>query len=326
MAAPRYTEQSFRPATSRRSRPRRSGAVVTRRSGTPWKTVIAMILVAVTCLAGVLYATGCAPFGPSVSFDGLHSRYAVLMDAGTGRTIQSRDADARMYPASLTKVMTAVVVLERTDSLDTVIEAPADIFPALWAANASVAGLQPGETATVEDMLYGMMLASGADCALALARHVAGDESAFADMMNRTATAIGMTGTHFTNATGLHDADHYSTARDMAVLFSYAMRDDTFRTITGARSHTMSSTSLHEEGLKVDSTVFSELGVSFVAGGWIIAGKTGYTDEAGLCLATAARFGGVTYVLVTAGAPGDRATSQADVDDARYVYGQIPGV
>ena len=120
-----------------------------------------------------------------------------------------------MYPASLTKVMTAVVVLDHADELDAVVEAPADMFPALWEQNASMAGLQPGESATVEDMLYGLMLPSGADCAIALARYVAGDVEAFVELMNRTAAALGMSGTHFTNPTGLHDADHYSTARDM---------------------------------------------------------------------------------------------------------------
>ena len=171
-----------------------------------------------------------------------------------------------------------------------------------------------------------LMLPSGADCAIALARYVAGDVEAFVELMNRTAAALGMSGTHFTNPTGLHDADHYSTARDMTTLFAHAMRNGTLRTIAGSPSHTMSSASLHDGDLTVDSTVFEELGTPFVAGGWIVAGKTGYTPEAGLCLATVARFGGRTYILVTAGAPGDHATSQADVDDARYVYGQIPGL
>ena len=160
----------------------------------------------------------------------------------------------------------------------------------------------------------------------AVAVVMAGGVEAFVELMNRTAAALGMSGTHFTNPTGLHDADHYSTARDMTTLFVHAMRNSTFRAIAGSPSHTMSSASLHDGDLTVSSTVFEELGTPFVAGGWIVAGKTGYTPEAGLCLATVARFGGRTYILVTAGAPGDHATSQADVDDARYVYGQIPGL
>ncbi len=97
-----------------------------------------------------------------------------------------------MYPASLTKVMTAVVVLDHAATWDAVVEAPAAMFPELWEQNASMAGLQPGESATVEDMLYGLMLPSGADCAIALARYVAGDVEAFVELMNRTAAALGM--------------------------------------------------------------------------------------------------------------------------------------
>ena len=324
MSAFRYDDPMARPAAYRSMHRADAAPTAPRKRLRSWRTtIVALTVAAVVCLAALLYATGGAPFGPTVSFDGLSSRYAMLIDADSGEAIASRDADARMYPASLTKVMTAVVVLDHADALDDVVEAPADMFPALWEQNASMAGLQPGESATVEDMLYGLMLPSGADCAIALARYVAGDVEAFVELMNRTAAALGMSGTHFTNPTGLHDADHYSTARDMATLFAHAMRNGT---IAGSPSHTMSSASLHDGDLTVESTVFEELGTPFVAGGWIVAGKTGYTPEAGLCLATAARFGVRTYILVTAGAPGDHATSQADVDDARYVYGQIPGL
>lgn len=304
MSASRYDHQIPRTAVCRPARRADAAPVSTvpLRRLHSWRTTIAVVMAAaIVCLAALLYATGGAPFGPTVSFDGLNSRYAMLIDADSGEVIQSRDADARMYPASLTKVMTAVVVLDHAETLDDVVEAPADMFPALWEQNASMAGLQPGESATVEDMLYGLMLPSGADCAIALARYVAGDVEAFVELMNRTAAALGMSGTHFTNPTGLHDADHYSTARDMATLFAHAMRNGTFRTIAGSLSHTMSSASLHDGDLTVESTVFEELGTPFVAGGWIVAGKTGYTPEAGLCLATATRFGGRTYILVTAG-------------------------
>ena len=118
---------------------------VPRRRLHSWRTtIVALTVAAVVCLAALLYATGGAPFGPTVSFDGLNSRYAMLIDADSGEVIQSRDADARMYPASLTKVMTAVVVLDHAETLDDVVEAPADMFPALWEQNASMAGCSRG--------------------------------------------------------------------------------------------------------------------------------------------------------------------------------------
>ena len=183
MSASRYDRQIPRTAVCRPARRADAAPVSTvpRRRSHSWRTTIAVVMAAaIVCLAALLYATGGAPFGPTVSFDGLNSRYAMLIDADSGEVIESRDADARMYPASLTKVMTAVVVLDHAEALDDVVEAPADMFPALWEQNASMAGLQPGESATVEDMLYGLMLPSGADCAIALARYVAGDVEALA--------------------------------------------------------------------------------------------------------------------------------------------------
>lgn len=147
MSASRYDHQIPRTAVCRPARRADAAPVSTvpRRRSHSWRTtIVALTVAAVVCLAALLYATGGAPFGPTVSFDGLSSRYAMLIDADSGEVIQSRDADARMYPASLTKVMTAVVVLDHVDALDDVVEAPADMFPALWEQNASMAGLQPG--------------------------------------------------------------------------------------------------------------------------------------------------------------------------------------
>ena len=189
MSASRYDHPILRPTATSPARRTDAAPVPTapHRRLHSWRTAVAVVMAAaIVCLAALLYATGGAPFGPTVSFDGLNSRYAMLIDADSGEAIASRDADARMYPASLTKVMTAVVVLDHADALDDVVEAPADMFPALWEQNASMAGLQPGESATVEDMLYGLMLPSGADCAIALARYVAGDVEAFVELMNRT--------------------------------------------------------------------------------------------------------------------------------------------
>lgn len=286
-------------------------------------TVAAAAVAAALLLLAAVYAVFSRPAtAATVHVDGLNSAYAALVDASDGRYVQGLDADERMYPASLTKVMTAVVALERIPSLDATLQMPADASAMLAERNASVAGLYPGETASAKDMLYGLLLASGADCALAIARYVAGGEQAFAELMNQTAARIGMTGTHFTNATGLHDDDHYSTANDIATLMVYALRNETFADIIGARSHDMATASMHD-GLTVTSTVFDALGDARVGAGVVTGGKTGYTEHAGLCLATVARFGLRTYVLVTAGAPGDHSTERFDVEDARYIYRQI---
>lgn len=166
-----------------------------------------------------------------VSLEGLISPEAVLMDADSGEVLAAKNADASIYPASMTKVMTALLVLEANPDLDTPVTLPGEIFPALQTEKASMAGFRPGETATVRDLLYGALLPSGAECCEALAREVSGSEEAFVASMNQKAAALGMASTHFCNPTGLHDPEHVSTARDMAVLLRAAMQNEMFRRI-----------------------------------------------------------------------------------------------
>ena len=148
-----------------------------------------------------------------VSLEGLISPEAVLMDADSGEVLAAKNADASIYPASMTKVMTALLVLEANPDLDTPVTLPEDIFPELRAEGASMAGFLPGETATARDLLYGALLPSGAECCETLAREVSGSEEAFVASMNQKAAALGMASTHFCNPTGLHDPEHVSGRR-----------------------------------------------------------------------------------------------------------------
>ena len=132
-----------------------------------------------------------------------------------------------------------------------------------------------------------------------------------------------MRDTHFTNCTGLHDRKHYSTAEDMARLVVYALKNDAFRQAFTSRSYTMASTAFHPGEFTVTSTLFASLSDPSVTGGEILGGKTGYTQEAGLCLASLAEVNGKEYVLVTAGAPGDHQSEPYHVLDAVKVYGRI---
>ena len=138
------------------------------------------------------------------TLDGLNSPHAILLQADSGEVLAEKDADSTIYPASMTKMMTALLAIEANPDLDTPVTLPEEIFPSLQAQNASLAGFQAGETATVRDLLYGAMLPSGAECCEALAREVSGSEEAFAARMNQKAAELGMTGTHFCNPTGLH--------------------------------------------------------------------------------------------------------------------------
>ena len=254
---------------------------------------------------------------------GTSSRHALLMDARTGQVLARKRSDEEAAPASLTKMMTVLLATEALPDLDTPVTLPEDIFPALYKADASMAGFQPGETVTVRDLLYGAMLPSGAECCEALARQVSGSEEAFVALMNRKAGELGMKHTHFANCTGLTSPEHYSSAADLAVLLQAALNNETFRTVFTTGQYTSSVTAQHPKGLYMASTLLSKLDGGEVTGGQIQGGKTGYTDAAGLCLASRAVVNGKEYILVTLGAPGNHATEQTNIMDAVQVYRRL---
>ncbi len=257
-----------------------------------------------------------------VDLSGLNSSCAVLMTARGGKVLGEIQGEERMYPASLTKMMTAIVAIEELDDLEMGITLDEGIFPALYAGDATQAGFQAGETVRAIDLLYGAILPSGGECCLGLAQEIAGSEEEFVKLMNRKAQKLGMDGTHFCDSTGLHDPDHYSTVRDMAVLLKYGLRNDTFREIMESARHSTGITNVHPDGITYYSTMFKNLNDPNVTGGRILGGKTGFTNEAGLCLASFAEIEGREYILVTAGAPGTTG-EPLHVYDAVTVYNRL---
>ena len=176
----------------------------------------------------------------------------------------------------------------------------------------------------MRDLLYGAMLPSGAECCEALARLVSGSEENFAALMNQKAAELGMKNTHFTNATGLTDTEHYSSAADMAKLLQAALHNVTFRTIFTTEHYTTTATAQHPEGVSLTSTLLGKLdGTELPAGAQIEGGKTGYTAAAGLCLASLATVNRKEYILVTLAAPGDHGTEQYNIRDAVQVYRKL---
>lgn len=246
------------------------------------------------------------------------SRHAILLDAQSGRVLAQKRADERTAPASLTKMMTVLLAIETEPDLDKQVTLPEDIFPALQTEKASMAGFVPDETVTVRD------LPSGAECCEALAQLVSGSEENFAALMNQKAAELGMKNTHFTNATGLTDTEHYSSAADMAKLLQAALHNTTFRTIFTTEHYTTTATAQHPEGVSLTSTLLGKLdGTELPTGTRIEGGKTGYTAAAGLCLASLATVNGKEYILVTLAAPGDHGTEQYNIRDAVHVYRKL---
>lgn len=268
-----------------------------------------------------------SPTGTSqIKLNNLASPNAVLVrlnSDGTGEIMAQRNAAERIYPASLTKIMTAILAIENIDDMGQRLEVPYDFFPYLYEMDASMAGFEPGETATAEALVYGIILESGAECCLALADLLAGSEEAFTGLMNDKAEELGMTDTHFSNTTGLHDTNHYTTVSDLAVLLEYALKNPEFRKIFTSSYYTVEPTNMHPDGFTMQSTLFENLGDQNIKGGRILGGKTGYTDEAGLCLASLAEVNEEEYILITAHAAGSHETEQYHINDALNAFGQL---
>lgn len=262
------------------------------------------------------------PVVKELDVSGSQSPYVVLMQANSGKILGSQGAEERIYPASMTKMMTAILAIEEIKDLNQDVTLTQDMFAGLYEQDATQAGFQPGETVAAIDLVYGVLLPSGAECCIALADYISGSEEAFVELMNKKAAKIGMENTHFCDSTGLHNPEHYSTVLDMAVLLKYALRNDTFREVIEAPRHSTGVTNIHPDGITYYSTMFKNLSDTSVAGGEIKGGKTGYTSEAGLCLASFAEIEGREYILVTAGAPGDAGTA-CHVQDAVKIYNRL---
>lgn len=255
----------------------------------------------------------------------LHSPNAILIDLENNIVMEKRSGE-KISPASLTKIMSAIVAIEHLDDLNKEITLKEDMFAELIAANASMAGFLPNEKVAALDLLYGMMLPSGAEASIGLATDIAGTEEAFVELMNNKAKQLGMENTHFHNVTGLHHPGHYSTVKDISELLHYAVKNDVFRKIFTADRHSISPTNRHPDGVTLTSTLFSKMETSDFLGGEILGGKTGYTEQAGLCLASLAKINGQEYILVTAGADGNQHTEQYNIADAFVVYQHLGSI
>lgn len=243
----------------------------------------------------------------------IYSSYALLVDLTDNEVIYERNPDVVTYPASLTKMMTVLVAIENMPDIPMVVDVD---FNMLYAEGAALAGFSNGQAVTGDDLLYGTMLPSGADAALTLAKYVAGSEKAFVELMNQKAQQLGMTSTHFENVTGLHDDNHYTTVRDMAVLVKAALHNDKFREVYSAKSYVTSTT----PAMVFTSRIFDRLSSPTFGQVEILGGKTGYTYEAELCLASYATDGNHEYALITTYAKGSAYTPQYHVLDAIYLY------
>jgi len=243
------------------------------------------------------------PAGLNAPITNFKSTSAILVEKDSGNVLYFKNYDKKIYPASITKIMTVIVALENVKSLDEEVKLSTVDFDDLENSQASIAGYSYSDVATVKDLLYAIMLPSGADAAIAIANHVAGSEEEMVKLMNEKLVELEIINTHFTNVTGLHYYDHYSTVSDLAKILIYSLKNENFREIFTTKDYVTNPTVLNKNGLELKSTVLSRIENSYDFG-YILGGKTGFTNQAGLCLASLASDGEKEYVAITVGAPG----------------------
>lgn len=231
---------------------------------------------------------------------------AILLDCESNEILAGLKYDKKIYPASLTKLVTLLVAAENVEDLNAKYKfTDKDIDP-LIEENASRAGFVAGDEVTMEDLMYSAILPSGADGTLGLANAIAGSEKDFVKLMNDKMADLGLTDTNFVNASGLHDKQHYTTAQDMAVVMRACMQNEICRKVLCASEWTTHPTKEEPEGIELESIFHSRYGGYFIDADQdgeedakVLGGKTGFTDEAQYTLASAVEYNGKEYICVT---------------------------
>ena len=249
----------------------------------------------------------------ALEFD-LNSNHAILYNLNDSSVLYEKNSTDITNIASLTKIMTGIVAIENIDNLDEKVKLTNADFKGLREANLVTAGFKVGEEVTYRDLLYGLMLPSGADAAQALTRLVAGSIDNYINLMNQKALDLGLKNTHFINPTGLDAEGHYSTVEDIGILFQYAIKNEEFLNIIKTKKYTISN-----GRITLISTIERAKQRYGLNMDYILGGKTGTTGDAGYCLATIANYNGIDYMLVTA-KTNFPSTEPLNYQDAKTVY------
>lgn len=235
----------------------------------------------------------------------IFSPSALLMDSASGKILYEKNINEKRYPASLTKIMTAIIVLENCDLSDVATVSYDSVMT--LSSGYVTANLQIGEELTIEQLLYVLMVGSSNDAAIVLAEHVAGSIEEFSNLMNEKAKELGCASTHFVNPNGVHDENHYSTAYDLALIARYAMQNETFRTLVSTTSYALPTTNKYDRADRLFTTTNSLLIVNNNNRAdnyyykYATGIKTGFTTPAGNCLIASANKGNLELITVVLG-------------------------
>lgn len=265
------------------------------------KKRIISFLLTILCVLSVTFSV-CA-YTPS-SFE-VSADAALLISLDGNSKIYEKNPDKRMYPAALVKIMTSVIILENTtDAANERITVTQDVLDDLIGQSYNAYGFSAGEVLTPEQLVSAIMLASSNEAANIAAEYYGGGSiEKFVDMMNDKAAELGMTGTHYTNATGFHDEEQYTTAMDQYKLVSYAMQDERFKALVGVRLYTMEGTEQHPDTRYILNSNWLLDSATQYYYRYATGVKNGTSDASGRCLAATATKDKKTYVCILMGCP-----------------------
>lgn len=243
------------------------------------------------------------------------------------KEVLSKNENEKLPMASLTKIMTVRVALKNISDLGAPCPIDMDSYYRAVEMNASMAGFVGGEVTSYRDLLYATMLASAGEAADSLAVNISGSMDNFVSLMNREAESLGLKNTSYANADGMDDPRNFQSAKDCAMLIKDSLNDGNFRAIFTKRDFVTRPTPDHPDGLYLESTIFNHLKKYKQNGFEIIGGKSGTTDDAGLCWATLAEKDGKEYILVVMGVPYDDINNLNDghIEETLRIYENIGG-
>lgn len=231
------------------------------------------------------------------------AKAGIIIKKSNNTIVAAREPHKKIYPASTIKIMTLLCAVENIEDVNDTFTMTYEITDPLYVSDASVAGFLNNEKVTMTDLLYGMILPSGADAAIGLAVKIAGSEEAFVKLMNDKVKELGLENTNFTNVSGLYDQNNYSTAYDMAIILDCAMENELCRKVLSTYQYTTQKTPQNPEGILLQSTLFSYMYGTEPETATVLGGKTGFVNESGYCIASFGENKSQTeeYIVITMG-------------------------
>ncbi len=289
-------------------------------------SIVGALLIILVLVGGWFYAFKMdRSIEPFTYFDEnqLESQAVCLMERETGEVIYGFHEDEKRAPASLTKILTALVAIEQAEDLEEEVPVDTPSYQMMVDAQASMAGFYGGEMVTINDLLYGTILSSGGEAAMSLATVTVGSQEEFVDLMNRRMYRIPLESSQFVNTSGMDAEGQYSTAKDICKLTKEALENPTFYRVFTQKLHWTTKTADHPEGILLESTVLGKIPPSEHQGYRVLGGKSGTTMQAGLCWTTLVEVNETQYILTTMGAPREKEDEVPQWHDAKLIFEEL---